>query len=232
MSYATLKLALFDMDGVIFEGRNFWLDLHRRFGTDRAALRLAKRYMTTDYRQLSRITVEKLWLGKPAEPLFDLIDHRKLMPGANELFAFLRQNKVTTAIVSSGPYQLAERAQQLLGIDLIRANRVHVENGLIAGRVDVQVDEAGKGAVAASLLDEFGLDKSSVAGAGDSASDIDLMRHADCSIAFNSKSEELKRACRYVVDADLGALIPVLEQHYPHRLGPDARSVVGTHQKP
>jgi phosphoserine phosphatase len=211
----TLKMVLFDMDGVIFEGENFWLDLHRRLGTDRAALALAKRYMATDYQRLSRITVERLWRGKPSEPFFELIGRRSLVPGAEVLFAFLRQNRVATAIISSGPYQLAERAQKLLGIDVIRANHVYVEDGAFLGKVDVQVDDANKGAVAASILADFGLDMSSVAGVGDSASDIELMPYAECSIAFNSKSEELNRACRYVVDADLRALIPVLARHFP-----------------
>ena len=54
----TIELVIFDMDGVIFEGRNFWLDLHRRYSTEVEALELAERYLKSDYETLARITAD------------------------------------------------------------------------------------------------------------------------------------------------------------------------------
>ncbi len=43
-SQRLIGLALFDMDGVIFEGRSFWRDLHNSYGTETAGRRLFEEY--------------------------------------------------------------------------------------------------------------------------------------------------------------------------------------------
>src|SRR6516162_3603054 len=169
-----LQLVIFDMDGVIFQGCNFWLDLHRTFGTDQAALDLADLYMTNDYRLLSRLTVEDLWAGKSARPFIDLIETRRLMPGAKELFNFLNDNGIRTAIISSGPYQLAQRAQKLFGIDQIRANHVMIEGKRFVGTVDVQVEDSKKDLVAKEIMEALGASYLEAAGIGDSLSDAKI----------------------------------------------------------
>src|SRR3954454_3646087 len=141
-SVAAVDLVIFDMDGVIFEGRNFWLDLHHAMGTEAEAWRLWVAYGKHDYRRLAAITAEKIWVGRSPSLFEDLTTSRRYVDGAAEVVAWLRQRAVRTAIVSSGPLQLAERARRELGIDVIRANHVAIVDGTFAGTVDLHVDDS------------------------------------------------------------------------------------------
>ena len=54
------KLICFDMDGVIFKDINFWLELHKAFGTFGLGKWLTKRYLHADYGRLVEEVVVKL----------------------------------------------------------------------------------------------------------------------------------------------------------------------------
>lgn len=126
-----LDLVVFDMDGVVFEGRSFWLDLHREYGTVTEALVLAEE-LTSDYARVARVTAEQLWKGKPAEPFLRLVRERAYQPGIGAVMRVLAARGVATAIVSSGPSQLARRAQRELGFDVVVANEVVLRDELLA----------------------------------------------------------------------------------------------------
>jgi phosphoserine phosphatase len=61
-----LRLVCFDMDGVIFESKNFWMDLHRAYGTYEQGLELTRKYLHSDYAKLVHEVVWQLWRGKDA----------------------------------------------------------------------------------------------------------------------------------------------------------------------
>jgi len=206
-----IQLVIFDMDGVIFEGRNFWLDLHRRFGTEREALELARRSLRSDYEGLARHTVERLWKGRPAEPLLQLVAARRYQPGVVELCRFLRAERLKTAIVSSGPIQLAERAQRDLGFDEVRANRVLIEDGRIAGAVDVGVSDNGKAPVGLDVIAKLGSTPVRTAFIGDSESDAALAAVVALPVAYDSDSDDLDRAAKHHLrHGDLAKLVEMI----------------------
>jgi phosphoserine phosphatase len=206
-----IALVVFDMDGVLFEGRNFWLDLHRRYGTEAEALTLARRSLRTDYEALARHTVEQLWKDLPAAPLLELVAARRFQPGVPALCGHLRAAGVKTAIVSSGPIQLAERAQREFGLDEIRANRVILADGRIAGRVEVAVTDAGKLAVGCEVMAKLGVPPDRTAFVGDGESDAALAAAVALPIAYDSDSPELDRAARHHLrHGELGRLIELI----------------------
>ncbi|MCG2719568.1 MAG: hypothetical protein L6266_02425 [Nanoarchaeota archaeon] len=43
------KLICFDMDGVIFKDNNFWIELHKRFGTLEQGIKLTEKYLHNNY---------------------------------------------------------------------------------------------------------------------------------------------------------------------------------------
>ena len=67
MSY---KLICFDMDGVLFQDINFWLELHKKFGTLEQGKVLTEKYLHSDYERLIEEVVVKLWKGRDATPYF------------------------------------------------------------------------------------------------------------------------------------------------------------------
>ena len=67
------KLIAFDMDGVIFKDINFWIELHKKFGTLDQGTELTKKYLHMDYDRLVEEVVVKLWKGKDTRPYYDLV---------------------------------------------------------------------------------------------------------------------------------------------------------------
>ena len=218
-----IDLVIFDMDGVIFEGHNFWLDLHRAMGTEADAWRLWHSLGRTDYARLGTVTVEELWRGRSAAPFFDLISARRYVPGVFEVFGWLREQAVRTAIVSTGPYQLAERAQKDLNIDRISANRVDIADGHFAGTVDILVDENRKDQAALEVMSDFGVTRERTAMVGDAASDVGMAEVVALPIAYDASDPALVAAARAVLPAgqlakvvDILSSWPATQAHLPH----------------
>ena len=195
----SIGLVLFDMDGVLFEGKNFWLDLHRAYGTEEEGLALANRYLTADYDSLAGLVAGRLWKGKPAAPYWDLVRSREYQPGVRELFARLHAQGLRSAIVSSGPYHLAERAQRDLGIDAIRANRLLFEGDRLSGEVEVQIRDHDKLFAGRALMDELGVSPQATAFIGDSDSDVALAEAVALPVSYDPKSDRLVEVCRHVL---------------------------------
>lgn len=209
-----LRAVVFDMDGVIFEGENFWLDLHREYGTERQALALAERYLTSDYARLARITAERLWRGRPAAPYYRLVAERRYQPGVEDLVARLRQAGLRIVIVSSGSDLLAARARDELGVDDVAANGLGVRNGLISGELSLGVSDSGKAEVATRLLSRAGITPDQAAAVGDSGSDVGVARTVALSVAYNSKSPELLEVASYVLGyGELPRLAEIVEKY-------------------
>ncbi|MBI4148760.1 HAD-IB family phosphatase [Candidatus Woesearchaeota archaeon] len=134
-----MNLVVFDMDGVLFQHFNFWVELHKVFGTWEEGKKLTQQYLHTDYPKLVQEVIGRLWAGKPAEAYYDLINSQTYVAGAKEVFAELRKRNLVTAIITSGSYDLAVRAQKELGVDYIFANKLLVENGRIVGTTDMSL---------------------------------------------------------------------------------------------
>ena len=139
------------MDGVLFEGRNFWLDLHRCYGTEEAGVAAADAHLATDYDVLAELVVGQLWRGRLAQPLLDLVEARQYQRGVAAVMTALNERGIATAIVSSGPELLALRAQRELRIDVVRANGLEIAHGRLTGNARIHVPDADKAAVGSML---------------------------------------------------------------------------------
>ena len=212
MKRGRIEVVLFDMDGVIFEGKNFWLDLHHAYGTAEEGVRLADDLMLRDYDELAEHVAGRLWKGRPAAAYLRLIAERRYSEGVRDVFGFLRANEVKTAIVSSGPYELALRAQADLGVDAVRANRLHIHEGLLTGGVDLGMREADKAAVGKEVAASLGGSLRDAAFVGDSDGDVELARQAKVAIAYDTRSAALKsvEGIHVLPKGKLADLIPIL----------------------
>lgn len=211
-----IDLVIFDMDGVIFEGANFWLELHRAVGTEAEAWALWNVYGRTDYARLSKITVEKVWRGRDAGSFFDLIRSRRYVSGAPELVEWLRARGIQTAIVSSGPYQLAERAQGELGIDRVLANRVLISDHRFAGTVEVSVDENHKDEAALRIIKDLEVRPERVAIIGDSVADVQMAKVVGLSLAYDPDPEMAAAAYTILPAGHLRDAARVIESWRPN----------------
>jgi HAD superfamily phosphoserine phosphatase-like hydrolase len=205
-----LELVLFDMDGVIFEGKNFWLELHKLMGTEKQAWQLWKGLGAHAYDKLSHLTAMNLWRQKSSDEFWRLIYARRAVTGVDQVFTYLNENRIKSAIISSGAYQLAERAQRLFSITEIRANKLGIgQDGEFTGQVEIQVDDNHKDIPAKEIMSKFGASYDTTAVIGDSESDIAIAKLASLSIAYDCSDRGLLEICSFRVAA--GEILKVIE---------------------
>lgn len=210
-----IKLVCLDMDGVLVEPNNFWMELHEKYGTLEEGKVLTEKYLKTDYERLIQEVIGRLWKDKPEDQYHEVVDSIAFMPGIEEFFAAL--GDIRRIIISGGSYHLAEKIKERFGIDRIYANKVIFEDGKINSRGEFHWTVGGahenKARIITELIDEFGITGDNILYVGDSAADLDAFRIVGTSIAFNSESEELRNAATHVVDSsDLRDVIPILDK--------------------
>lgn len=191
------------MDGVIFEDINFWMELHKKFGTLKKGKELTKKYLHTDYDKLVKEVVVKSWKGKDAKPYYDLVNSTRYLGGVKETFDYLKEKGYIIAIISSSSIELARRVQKDYGVDHIFANELVIKDGKVSGGFvwPIGAGKKKKAQIIGDLCSNLGISKKEVVYVGDSDTDIEAFKEVGKSIAFNSTSEKLKKVSTYVVDS-------------------------------
>jgi len=208
------KLICFDMDGVIFKDINFWIELHRKFGTLDEGIELTKKYLHSNFDKLVEEVVVKLWKGKDAKPYYDLVNSMKYHQGVKETFNYIKQRGYITAIISASSIDVARRVQRDYGVNHIFANELVIRNGKVAGEFvwPIGAGKEKKAKIIRDLCSDNGFSPKEAIYIGDSDADLEAFKEAGLSIAFNSASEELKKIADYIVDtnnlADIIQFIP------------------------
>lgn len=197
------KLIVFDMDGVIFKHTNFWHELHKVYGTEKEGFALTKRYVKSDYQKLVEEVIGRLWKGKAAKPYFDLIDSLEYVDGAKETLVELKKRGYLTAIITSGPSDLALRAKKDCYVDFIFANRLVIKDGFVEGNTDMKYwpirhDTKNDPLMEICMLSKIPLADSIVVGHDDA--DIKMAKEAGLAIAFFPSSEEFTKHCEIVIN--------------------------------
>ncbi|MEM1361136.1 MAG: HAD-IB family phosphatase [Pseudomonadota bacterium] len=188
----TQKLLLLDMDGVIYQGSNFWLDLHRAMGTEDFALDLWDRMSVSDYVELSERTAA-CWKGRSAAPYLQMVADRQPTWGIKKLLQQAHSQGLYLVVVSSGSWRLAVRAKADYGIHEIHANRLGISNsGHFDGSVDVQVDDARKDVTVRRIQARLGISPESTMVIGDSRSDIPMVNLAAHSVGYRVKDHAIR----------------------------------------
>jgi phosphoserine phosphatase len=209
------KLICFDMDGVIFKDINFWLELHKKFGTYKEGKKLTKKYLHSDYDQLVEEVVVKLWKGKSAKSYFELVNSIEYLPGVKKVLEFVHNQGWITAIISASSIEVARRVQKDHGIDHIFANELVIKNGKVSGEFiwPIGAGKHLKAKIIKDLCRELKIKPSEVIYIGDSDTDLEAFEEVGFSIAFNSSSEKLKKVASVVVEGnDLSKIVPFLKK--------------------
>jgi phosphoserine phosphatase len=159
----------------------------------------------------------QLWKGRDASIYKNLIKSRCYQPGIKRVFNFIHKHRIRSAIISSGPYDLAKRAKIDLGIDEIYANKLIVKNGKIDGSAEVIVRDREKANIGIKLAKKIGIDLERVAFIGDGDNDIDLATKVGLPIVYNSKLRDLKKVCKYNLHyGELKKIVQILASHKEH----------------
>ena len=198
-----MKLVVFDMDGVIFEHFNFWLELHKAYGTYDEGIELTKKYLTTDYQKLVDEVIGRLWKNKPASIYFNLVNGVNYINGAEAVLRELKHKGYKTGIVSSGPSDLAERAKRDCGVDYYFTNKLLIRNGKIVGSKSIKYWPIRYGRKKDPLkeicrLSNSRLEDTIVVVHEDN--DIEMAEEAGFVIGFFPTSKELIEHCNIIIN--------------------------------
>lgn len=196
------KLICFDMDGVIFKDANFWLELHKKFGTLEQGKILTEKYLHSDYHKLVEEVVVKLWKGKGAGPYYGLVKSLKYLPGVKKTFKKIKKKGYITAIISGSALDCARRVQEDFGVDYIFANELIIKNNKVSGEFiwPIGAGKEKKAKIIRDLCRDLGISPKEVIYIGDSDKDIEAFKKVGISIAFNSSSEKLKNVATHIVN--------------------------------
>ena len=207
-----MKLIVFDMNGVIFQEINFWMELHKFYGTYKEGKILTDKYLHKNYKKLVSEVVGKLWKGNDAKPYYDLIKKTKYMKGVKPLFRELKKREYKTAIISSGPKDQALRAKKELGIDYIYSNNLIIRRGKISGDFKWPVGAGRKQTILRKLCEDHNIFYKDCIVVVHDTNDIKMAKTAGMTIAFNPISKDVERYSNVIIrKKDLKEVIKYLQ---------------------
>ncbi len=198
------KLVCFDMDGVIFKDINFWLELHKKFGTFEQGKILTEKYLHTDYDRLVEEVVVKLWKGLDVTPYFELVNSLEYLEGVQETVNYFKNNGYMTAIISASSLDVARRAQKDLGFDYIFANELVIEDNKVSGEFNwpIGAGKENKAKIIQKLCLEHEIKLQDCVFIGDGETDIAGFQEVGTSIAFNPTFENPLQYADFVIRSD------------------------------
>ncbi|HIG92810.1 TPA: HAD-IB family phosphatase [Candidatus Woesearchaeota archaeon] len=201
MSY---KLLCFDMDGVLFKDINFWLELHKSFGTLQEGLKLTEKYLHTDYDRLVEEVVGKLWKGRDAKPYYALVNSIEYVLGVDKVFGYAKKKDLVTAIISASSIDVARRVQRDYGVDHLFANELVIKQGKVSGEFiwPVGAGKHKKADIVKHLQQDLGISVKECIYIGDSETDIEAFEQVGLSIAFNPPSDKVRKAATWAVESN------------------------------
>ena len=136
----------------------------------------------------SLIARVKLLKGLSADSIEQVRNEIRLTDGAAELVDLLHQKGHYVSLVSGGFTNILAPIVDELKIDFYKANTLEVIDGKLTGKVvGPIIDRPGKAEALREFANKCSVDMSNTVAIGDGANDLDMMKIAGISIAFNAK---------------------------------------------
>jgi phosphoserine phosphatase len=145
------------------------------------------------------------------EKLLEIVKTVPFHPGVDELINYLKQKGLKLSMVSSGLSLLSNWVLQKYGFDYSVSNDLLHENGVLTGKVKIQVYYDKKAEWVEKILKQFGVKSEEAIAIGDSKGDIDMFQMVGFSIGFNSSCQDLDEIASVCISSkNLADIIPKL----------------------
>jgi phosphoserine phosphatase len=209
------KLVIFDLDGTLTQERSIWEYIHKQLGMWYG---FAEKYQhqflagKISYEEFCERDAE-VWKGMRVEELLKIVKTVPFHPGVGELVSYLKQKRLKLSMVSSGLSLLSNWVHQKYGFDFSVSNDLLHENGVLTGKVKIQVYYDKKAEWVKKILKQFVLKPGEVIAIGDSKGDMELFQMVGFSIAFNSSCSDLEQIASVCIQSqNLVDLIDIIRE--------------------
>jgi phosphoserine phosphatase len=207
------QLVIFDLDGTLTRERSIWEYIHIRLGKWYGfAEEYQKQFLAgkISYEEFCERDAQ-VWKGMRVEELLEIVKMVPFHRGADELITHLKQKGLKLSVVSSGLSILSDWVHQKYGFDYSVSNDLLHENGVLTGKVKIQVYYDKKAEWVKRILQRFNVRPEEVIAIGDSVGDIDMFQMVGFSIAFNSSCSDLEKMANVCIPGqNLADIIPKL----------------------
>jgi len=204
---------IFDLDGTLTRERSIWEYIHICLGKWYGfAEEYQKQFLAgkISYEEFCERDA-RVWKGMRMEELLEIVKTVPFHSGADELINYLRSKGLKLAMVSSGLSVLSNWVHQKYGFDYSVSNDLLHENGVLTGRVRIQVYYDKKAEWVRKILEQFGVKPEDIIAIGDSVGDIDMFQMVGFSVAFNSSCRDLEQIATLCIQSrNLADIIPRL----------------------
>jgi phosphoserine phosphatase len=207
------KLVVFDLDGTLTQEPSIWEYIHKRLGKWYG---FAEEYQNQflagkiSYEEFCEHDAQ-VWKGMKVEELLKIVETVPFHPGADELVHHLKGKGLKLSMVSSGLSLLSNWVHKKYGFDYSVSNDLLYENGVLTGKVKIQVYYDKKAEWVNRIMKKFAVKPEKVIAIGDSKGDIDTFQMVGFSIAFNSSCPDLDQIADVcVLSQNLTDIIPKL----------------------
>ncbi len=206
-------MVIFDLDGTLTQERSIWEYIHKQLGKWYG---FAEEYQIQfldgkiSYERFCELDAE-VWKGMRVEKLLKIVKTVPFHQGADELISYLKNKGLKLAMVSSGLSILCNWVHQRYGFDYSVSNDLLHADGILTGKVKIQVYYDKKAEWVKRILNQFGVRPEEVIAIGDSAGDIDMFQMVGFSVTFNSSCSDLDRISSVCIQSqNLADIIPEL----------------------
>ena len=210
------QLALFDMDGTLFQGR-FIVELAKVTNRMHKLEKYLDRYDLTPETRARRIA--GIFKGVPIETFQRTAMSIPLTPGAVETVVGLRKRGYRVGIVTDSYQVAAEIARRRVFADFAISNVIEFRKGRSTGTVTLaptmRGDKTGWRAydklnALRFLTKRMGITSKQVLAVGDGENDAGMLRAAGISVAFQPKADRLRRIAKHVIHKRLDEVLQFL----------------------
>ncbi|MDP8888405.1 MAG: HAD-IB family phosphatase [Thermoproteota archaeon] len=210
------NLAAFDMDGTLIQGRLVFA-LADRFDLSDKVRSIQSHRLMAGHEQTKEIAA--LFAGLTTKDLESAIASIPFIKNCERTIAALKDRGYKIGIISDSYTIAAGYVADRLNLDFVMANKLHIFNGKITGKVDMPLGWERIGCYCKiSVCKRYHLEKSAdqfcvpienTLAVGDTKSDICMIQRAGVGVAFMPKDEEIKKASDKIVSEP--DLLKVLE---------------------
>ena len=192
-SNSEVKCVIFDCDGVLVDSVSSWKTLHDYFGTDNS-LNL-KRFINGELTDVEFMSLDiKMWKDKQdpihRDVLFRAYSGVKLMEGARELVAELKDKGVFVAIVSAGVDIFVSSIAAMLKVDDWIANGFKFnDDETLSDEGICRLHASKKDVVIKKLMSMHNFSPEDCVSIGDSEMDLSMIVDGSRFIGFNPSRE-------------------------------------------